>query len=222
MRLRPPLALGAIATALAGLVPAGAGAAPAIEPPAPAPPASIVAYHDSGAWARDTARAIGRARWYLHTAPPRDARPALVLDVDDTSLSSYSCLKAVGFVRSAGLSCTARADLPAISDTLALYRDARERHIAVFFITGRRRRMRAATLANLRGAGFTGGWRLVMRPNHERAGQHTGFKARERRRIERRGFRIVVNVGDQASDLTGGFSMHGVKLPNPMYVIRTA
>jgi hypothetical protein len=40
--------------------------------------------------------------------------------------------------------------------------------------------------------------------------------------ITRRGYRIVVNLGDQRSDLDGGYALRAIKLPNPMYVIRTA
>jgi HAD superfamily, subfamily IIIB (Acid phosphatase) len=49
-----------------------------------------------------------------------------------------------------------------------------------------------------------------------------GWKARTRRAIERRGHRIVVNVGDQRSDLDQGHALRAIKLPNPMYVIETA
>jgi hypothetical protein len=39
------------------------------------------------------------------------------------------------------------------------------------------------------------------------------------RPISRRGHRIAANVGDQRSDLRGGFAFRSVKLPNPMYVL---
>jgi acid phosphatase len=220
--MRPRQTLKIALLALAGLVPAGVGAAHAAEPAAPAAPAAIVAYHDSGEWARDTTLVLGRAERQLDLAALAIRRPALVLDVDDTSLSSYDCLKLRAFARSAGSACARRAEMPAIPETLALYRHARAQGVSVFFLTGRRERLRRATVANLRGAGYTGGWRLVMRPNRERPGSHAGFKARRRRWIERRGFRIVANVGDQRSDLTGGSALRTFKVPNPMYVIPTA
>ena len=222
--MRPRHLLTIAALLLAGLVPAGAGAAPAAEPQAPASPSEIVAYRDSGEWAADTADAIGRARAQIerHTRRSSSGRPALVLDVDDTSLSSYDCLAAKGFDRAASGACVSRARMPAITETLALYRFARERGVTVFFLTGRRQRQRAATTANLRRTGYTAGWRLAMRPNRERPGTHSGFKARRRRAIEHQGFRILANVGDQRSDLRGGHAMATFKLPNPMYLIATA
>ncbi len=112
--------------------------------------------------------------------------------------------------------------MPAIPQTLDLYRYARGHEVAVLFLTGRRERLRRATVANLHAAGYTGRLRVRMRPDRERPGTHDGFKARERRRLERRGFTIVANVGDQRSDLSGGGAERNFKLPNPMYVIPEA
>jgi predicted secreted acid phosphatase len=187
------------------------------EPKAPAPPDEIVAYHDSGEWDADTSRQVRRARRFL-SRHLDDRRPAIVLDIDDTSLSNYECLKQVDFDRAAA-DC---ADLPAIPQTLRLYRYARRHGVTVFFITGRRERGREDTMDNLKAEGYTR-WRgLRMRPDDQPLSRKDGWKARTRRAIERRGYRIVVNVGDQRSDLDGGRALRRFKLPNPMYVIETA
>jgi predicted secreted acid phosphatase len=178
-------------------------------------PDEIVEYHDSGEWARDTTRVVRRARRFLSRR--LEDRPAIVIDVDDTALSSYECLKAVDFDRTRVV-CGESGDMPAIPQTRQLYRYARRNGVAVFFVTGRRERLRAVTRRNLRAEGFSG--RLFMRPNRERT--RDGYKARTRARIERRGYRIVVNLGDQRSDLDGGHALRGFKLPNPMYVIPEA
>jgi acid phosphatase len=143
-----------------------------------------------------------------------------VLDIDDTSLSSYDCLHAAGFDRAAMTACAEAATMPAIAPTRSLYRTARRRHVTVFFVTGRREAMRAASVENLRGQGFAGRIRLVMRPDGKRDGSNAAYKARERRRIESRGYRILLDVGDQRSDLAGGHAARAIKLPNPMYVTR--
>jgi predicted secreted acid phosphatase len=210
-------AAGALLHGVAGL-PASAD-----EPDVPATAAEIVAYHDSGEWERDIGAVIAEARAHLveRAGDDTERRPALVLDVDDTSLSSYECLKEVRF-RRGETGCPQDGKMPAIPQTLELYDDAHERGVAVFLVTGRRERLRGPTLANLERAGFTGPHRLVMRPNRERAGTHDGWKARKRRNISRRGFRILANVGDQRSDLSGGYALRRFKLPNPMYVIEEA
>jgi predicted secreted acid phosphatase len=201
---------------LAPAILAGATAT-ADEPPAPAPPDEIIGYHDSGEWEADTERVVRRARRVLRRHLD-DRRPALVLDIDDTSLSNYECLKAVDFDRAAA-DCGAR---PAISQTLRLYHYARTHGVTVFFITGRRERARQETVDNLRAEGYRRWKQLRMRPNDQPASRRDGWKGRTRRAIERRGYRIVVNIGDQRSDLNGGHALRRFKLPNPMYVIETA
>ena len=221
---RPRATLTAVRTLFAVaavLLPAG-GVALADEPPAPAAPEAIVEYRESGEWSADTTRAIRRAKRYVRRhLDDATSRAAIVLDIDDTSLSNYACLKATDFDRSAA-DCGDQT-LPAIPQTRSLFRWARERDVAVFFITGRREAARERTAANLRAAGYRGGWTLKMRPDEQSRRWRDGWKARVRRAIvERRGFRILANVGDQWSDLDEGYAARRFKLPNPMYVIPTA
>jgi predicted secreted acid phosphatase len=198
----------------------GGDAAAAQSPASPAKPDEIVAYHDSGDWDVDIDRVVRRARRQI-IRHRNDDDPALVLDIDDTSLSTYECLKAVDFDRKAG-GCGARDDLPAVSQTRELYKFARRHGVTVFFITGRRAHVRASTRRNLRATGYSGKLHLRLRPNRERPGTHDGWKARTRAAIEDAGYTIVANVGDQRSDLDGGHALRRFKLPNPMYVIPTA
>jgi acid phosphatase len=181
-------------------------------------------YHDSGRYDRDL-RAVGdRARRYLvervrerRRAPGADPRPALVLDIDETTLSSYEQLEAAGFAGTAGALAASivAARAPAIAPTLALYRAARRERVAVFFITGRPEGFRAQTAANLRRAGFRRWAGLTLQPPGSTS--TAAYKSGARERIERRGFRILVNVGDQDSDLVGGHAERAFKLANPFY-----
>jgi len=206
-----------IAFLLSGGQPVFAAAGP---PPAPASPAEIVAYHDSGDWDADISRVIRQAKRQLR-AHLSDPHPAIVLDIDDTSLSSYRCMKAVNFER-AKADCVGPGKMPAIRQTRSLYRYAVRHHVRVFFITGRRTSSREITIANLHRAGYSGRLHVKLRPVKEAPGTHDGWKARTRARIVNRGYRIIANVGDQRSDLDGGSALRTFKLPNPMYVIPTA
>jgi predicted secreted acid phosphatase len=215
MRARPA------GLALAAALALGAATAVASEPAAPASPEAIEAYRSSGEWDADMTAQIEQAKAYL--AERTDSRAAIVLDVDDTSLSNYDCLRRASFDRArAGEACVMSADLPAIPQTLELFRFARSHGVEVFFISGRRDRQRAATVTNLRDEGYRGTWRLYLRPDNQPRSRRAGWKARVRRSLVRRGHRIVVNVGDQRSDLTGGSALRTFKLPNPMYVIPVA
>jgi predicted secreted acid phosphatase len=215
-----------IAAALAApLAAAFAAAAPATEPSQPATAREIIEYHDSGEWDADIAAVIDAATEHLRADLSDNpvSRPAIVLDIDDTSLSSYECLRSFGFDRKrAGETCARSSQLPAIAPTRELFRLARAEGVSVFFITGRRERQRAATTANLRSAGYRGVWTLRLRPTTQPRSQRAGWKARVRRGLVRRGYRIVANVGDQRSDLSGGSAVRTFKLPNPMYTIPIA
>ena len=120
------------------------------------------------------------------------------------------------------IGCASGGEMPAIAQTLELFREARVAGVSVFFVTGRRERLRAPTTANLRTEGFRGTWSLRLRPNRQPRSQRAGWKARVRRSLARRGYRVVANVGDQWSDLRGGGAMRTFKLPNPMYTIPVA
>jgi hypothetical protein len=194
-------------------------------------------YHDSGAYAKDQRTVDRRARRFLldrvhdlRTRPCANAsgkracarpKPALVLDIDETSLSNYRYLQATDFTNTVGALALAviNADTPAIRPTLNLFEAARAHRVAVFFITGRPDNIpgvRSQTVANLRAAGYQGWAGLSLNPG----GLETvPYKSGERARIEGRGYRIVANVGDQESDLQGGHADRAFKLPNPFYFI---
>jgi acid phosphatase len=187
----------------------------------PARVAQLRAYHDSGAYGRDLRAVTRRARTALLdelVAEPPPAQPAIVLDVDETSLSNYRKLSASDFGNTTVPAALAARPDPAIASTRSLYRTARARGVAVFFVTGRAPARRMQTLANLRSAGYRDGWTgASFRP---RAQATVAFKSGTRADIERRGYTILVNLGDQRSDLQGGHARRAFKLPNPFYTIR--
>lgn len=206
------------------------------------------AYHDSGAYARDLTAVDRAAQAYIaqRLRPPPAKRcsisyrhvrgtlyrrirtcvmvtaihtgpPALVLDIDETSLSNYADLSLHNFSASALAISAALAHGTAIAPTLTLYKWAVAHKVAVFFVTGRPPQIDAITKANLRSAGYTKGWSgLYEKPVS--AGTEA-FKSATRAALEKRGYDIVANVGDQASDLDGGHADRAFKLPDPFYFI---
>lgn len=216
-----------IAAPLAAVALAAGAAVALAAPPAPPQPRPVVVdYYDTGQYTRDTVPQLRKARRALRAelkglAPGR--RPALVLDIDDTSLTQYPCRKPGDLPfddAQAGVDCVMSAALPPIVETRRLYRLALRRGVKVFFITGRPVPMRDATVRNLREAGYARYQRLILRPASTLSDASVvPFKSGERRRIERAGYDILVNVGDQDSDLAGGYANRTFKLPNPMYLI---
>lgn len=216
-----------------------AGPAVAPSPPDWTQPANLgqemlkaAAYHDGGAYLRDLAEVDAQAADWLALRAPHVSRPALVLDIDETSLSNWTEIKANGFGHFDGGACDAlprgpcgfeawerleRA--PALAPTLALYRRARQLGIAVFFVTGRHADAAGDTATNLRQAGFADWDGLFLEPRGSRFASAADFKAPVRAAIERQGYTILASVGDQRSDLDGGHAERGYLLPNPFYFI---
>jgi predicted secreted acid phosphatase len=91
----------------------------------------------------------------------------------------------------------------------------------VFFITGRPEGQRTDTEANLRAVGYDHREKIYLRSeDHPKKQTVTEYKSGERAKIVAMGYRIVLNVGDQMSDLVGNpQAEHSVKLPNPFYFI---
>jgi acid phosphatase len=107
----------------------------------------------------------------------------------------------------------------AIAPTLALARAAKVHGVAVFFITGRHEVERLVTEANLKTVGYE--WdRVYMRPDGTSTESAADYKKLVRAQIEEKdGYTIIVNIGDQPSDLAGGHAERGFLLPNPFYRI---
>jgi hypothetical protein len=150
-------------------------------------------------------------------APPRlTGKPAVVLDIDETSLSNLSGLQASGYSE-AGLLPAALGNLPAIAPTLAFYRDAVAHGVSVFFITGRASDLQSITASNLMSAGYNAGYAAL--DLNTASAPVEQYKSSTRAAIEKMGYDIIVNVGDQESDLDGGYADQGFKLPDPFYFI---
>ncbi len=192
----------------------------------------ITAYHDNGDYQRDLQAVDQAAQDWVRWRAPQVTKPALVLYIDETSLSNWPQLKANDFGYIPNGPCKRLPRGPcgmvawdrmgkaqAIGPTLTLLDSARASGVAVFFITGRYEPERASTARNLRAAGYYGWAALIMRPNDTSARSVAYYKAMERTKIEAQGYTIIANVGDQPSDLEGGHAERGFLLPDPFYRI---
>lgn len=192
------------------------------EPKAPASPTAIRAYHDSGEWAKDTKKAFATATTDLKKAlakKGKKGKPTLILDIDDTTLSTYDCIQPDDFSNDAELRCIVAAKLPVIKEAKTLAGYAQKKNVKLVFITARPEGIRSLTVANLQLAGISPQkYTLIMKPNDASAQTSASYKTAARKTLVKNGARIVLSVGDQRSDLSGGVAEYAVKLPNPMYV----
>jgi predicted secreted acid phosphatase len=185
----------------------------------------LAAYHDSGEYMQDINTVDNKAVEYLKTRLrhllPSGKKLAIILDIDETSLSNYADMVRLGFggtleeIRQG----EDKGIDSAIEPTLKLYRFAKLHHVAVFFLTGRREFERQATINNLRQAGYENWDGLILRSTEYDRSPTAAYKTAMRKKLTEEGYDIILSVGDQNSDLTGGYADKTFKLPNPYYFI---
>ncbi|PWT81167.1 MAG: hypothetical protein C5B57_11035, partial [Blastocatellia bacterium] len=119
-------------------------------------------YISSGAYDADFARVAAEAQAYVEERAKLVMRPAIVLDIDETSLSNWPAYKINGWGRILDGPCNieqgpcglrawqAMGKAKALKPTLELDKRAKALGVAVFFISGRPANLREATIKNLR------------------------------------------------------------------------
>jgi acid phosphatase len=187
----------------------------------------IKEYHECtckcGCYARDIDVQADRAIAFLRRRaahPNSREKLAMVFDIDETSLSNYPEMLKADFAYDSKVfdAWVESAQGPAIAGSLRLYKEAQRLGVSVFFITGRPEAERDATERNLREQGFQD-WRgLTLRPASTESTE--AYKSAARAQVAAQGYKIVLNVGDQWSDLKGKPEAEfSVKYPDPYYFI---
>ncbi|CAL9525519.1 HAD family acid phosphatase [Streptomyces sp. enrichment culture] len=175
-------------------------AAPAETPPASVP-ATAAADVDYDTWQRDCRAVMDAALPYLKERIA-DTRPgekqAIVLDIDNTSLETDF-----------GFSYPQPANRPVLE--AAQY--AQEHGVALFFVTARPGIIEAPTEWNLAHAGYESSG-LYVRGFLDLFKDVAVYKTEQRAEIESKGYTIIANIGNSATDLSGGHAERTFKLPD--------
>ncbi|MFG2663317.1 HAD family acid phosphatase [Streptomyces sp. NPDC048387] len=202
----------AAAAAVMTLLPAGAAAAAPAAAPAPAP-AAVTASAPGGnaallgidyaTWQRDVAAVVDAARPAIEqriAAAPAGEKPAIVLDIDNSSLET-------------DFHWFWTFPTPAIEKVRALTQYANQHGVAIFFVTARPGIVYSLTERNLKAVGYpvTG---LYVRDLPALFSQVSAYKTAKRAEIEANGYTIIANIGNNDSDLVGGHAERTVKLPD--------
>jgi acid phosphatase len=192
--------------------------------------AQLKQYHECtcacGCYAKDLDRQADRAIAFLRQRAA-SRRPneklAVVLDIDETTLSNYEELIGADFAYNKTVfnAWVESGKAPAIPGTLRLFQEARRLGVSVIFLTGRPEAQRAVTEQNLRAQGFQDWQQLILRPLSQASATAEQYKSSQRAAIAAQGYKIVLNVGDQWSDLKGKPEAEfSVKYPDPFYFIK--
>lgn len=194
-------------------------AAHAAAPEHPARPEVLRTYVESGDYDRAIEAVADAATvWLQRPERARAEREVAIFDLDETLLSNLPIFQRAGYeMASAEWETWEQAGAaPLITPVARLVALARAQGIEIVFLTGRRESRREATLRNLDRVGLPPPFQLIMKPT-EHVGATGGFKEAARNALTKNGAAIVLNIGDQRSDLDGQGAPHEFLLPNPFY-----
>ncbi|MFF4548017.1 HAD family acid phosphatase [Streptomyces sp. NPDC001406] len=175
-----------------------AAALAAMATPADAATATKVDY---ATWQQDCQSVMGQALPYLKDRID-DAKPgekqAIVFDIDNTTLETDF-----------GFSYPQPANKPVLN--VAKY--AQEHGVSLFFVTARPGIIAAPTEFNLEYDGYDVSG-LDVRGFFDLFKDVAAYKTAQRVAIENKGYTIIANIGNSATDLSGGHAEKTFKLPD--------
>ncbi|CAL9490078.1 hypothetical protein SUDANB58_03237 [Streptomyces sp. enrichment culture] len=193
------VASAATLVALAG--PAHAAPAAPTTTAATASASAAAAAVDYATWQKDCRAVMDQALPYLKERIARAVpgeRQAIVLDVDNTSLETDF-----------GFSYPQPANRP----VLEAARYAQEHGVDLFFVTARPGIIAAPTEYNLEHVGYEVSG-LHVRGFLDLFQNVAAYKTAQRAAIEAQGYTIIANIGNSATDLSGGHAEKTFKLPD--------
>ncbi|MEU9339295.1 HAD family acid phosphatase [Streptomyces sp. NPDC048290] len=156
---------------------------------------------DHATWQRDVRavmdRALPRIKQRIAGTRPGE-KQAIVLDIDNTSLETD-----FGFTY----------PQPANEPVLEVARYAQAHGVALFFVTARPGIISLPTEYNLDHAGYEVSG-LYVRGFLDLFKDVAAYKTAQRVQIESKGYTIIANIGNSATDLSGGHAEQTYKLPD--------
>ncbi|MER6466026.1 HAD family acid phosphatase [Streptomyces sp. NPDC001288] len=169
--------------------------------PAQAATASDSTAVDYATWQRDCQSVMDQALPYLKqriAAATPGERQAIVFDIDNTTLETD-----FGF----------SFPQPANKPVLNVARYAQEHGVALFFVTARPGIIYLPTEYNLEHDGYDVSG-LYVRGLFDLFKDVAAYKTAQRVDIENNGYTIIANIGNSATDLSGGHAEKTYKLPD--------
>ena len=169
---------------------------------ATAVPANAATTVTEASWLSDVSAVATPAQSYIDgrvAANTSGAKLAIVLDIDNTSLESYF---------------ESGYPTPATPPILALAQDAHNRGVSVFFVSARTDLIDLVTEYNLTHVGYTIDGLYTRSVADLVTESVADFKTASRKKIEAAGYDIVANIGNSATDLTGGYADQTYQLPD--------
>jgi predicted secreted acid phosphatase len=193
MRSRRPWALSTVVTAVSTTA--------LVALAAPANAATSAEDVDYATWQKDCRAVMDQALPYLQQRIARGGpgeKQAIVFDIDNTTLETD-----FGF----------KFPQPANEPVLNVAEYAQRHGVSVFFVTARPGILYAPTEWNLEHDGYQVSG-LYVRGLFDLFKDVAAYKTAQRVDIENKGYTIIANIGNSATDLSGGHAEKTYKLPD--------
>ena len=185
---------------------------------------SVKNYIESGSYATDIQKVYTQARSFIEENMKEGVKYAVVMDIDETTLSNmeYEERYQYGFSMKTWNEWIQEEKAKAIPAAKEFYDWGISKGITFFFVTGRKQYADSLeadpTVKNMHTEGFTKYGKLYLKPSVKGL-ETVVYKAGARKEITEQGYVILASIGDQFSDLKGGYAASVWKIPNPMYFV---
>ncbi|MBN2478973.1 MAG: HAD family acid phosphatase [Parachlamydiales bacterium] len=181
-------------------------------------------YYSTNRYEQDVEDQTSAAKQYIDSRienKKENEKLAVVFDLDDTMLSEYQYQLKNDFSQSHEPKMLWLMDgkMKPIKPVLELFNYAKSKNIDTIIITDRDKSMRRSTLKNLKEQGYKNWSQIMYYPEKNSYSNKEQYKTDMRKQLTDSGYTIIVNIGDQQSDLNGGYSEKTFKLPNYIYII---
>jgi acid phosphatase len=182
---------------------------------------AVTEYYEYGTWEKEIEGVIDEAMKKVRELR-KGGMSTAVFDIDETCMSNFVLFKELGFVLTdSGWNAWTSAKMStAIPPVKKLYDYLIAENYRIIFLTGRDESIYRATYNNLIKEGYTKFDTLICKGSDISQLTAAEYKSTVRKQLTEAGYNIVVNTGDQWSDLEGGNSGLMIRIPNYLYLIR--
>jgi acid phosphatase len=176
-------------------------------------------YYTSGRYDREIEKNIDEALINLSQIE-LSKNSAFIFDIDETALSNWfhEISYDFGYIKKYWDEWVDSAKAPAIPQVKRFYDSLVAKKINILFITGRNQMQYKQTYNNLIKVGYTQIDTLICKSVDFTGKKAIDYKSLKRKELSAK-YKIIGSIGDQWSDLDGGWTILKVKIPNYMYFI---
>lgn len=184
----------------------------------------VVQYYKSGCYEHQVQQVANQLIHFINHLPTPliHQKYAIVFDIDDTLLSSWPYMEKLDFGYDYKIwnEWIQRACFPPIRPMLNAYNVAKNKHLAIFLLTGRNIYEKKATIINLQRTGYTQWTQLILAKVTSNPKSYAAYRISIRKQITKQGYTIIADIGDQDSDIAGPNTGKCFKIPNPFYQLQ--